>query len=73
MGSINAERIIAADHPVTMVTPGNSVSSWPEMTSEAKRVRKHLMKIGVEIVAPIVFHILMAKKQFSPANFRTVN
>jgi dimethylamine/trimethylamine dehydrogenase len=50
MGGVIAERVRATGHPVTLVTPLDSVSAWAEMTSERWRIRTHLMKIGVEIV-----------------------
>ena len=50
MGSLVAERVIAAGQRVTLVTPQDSVSYWAGMTSERWRIRTHLVKLGVEIV-----------------------
>jgi dimethylamine/trimethylamine dehydrogenase len=50
MGSVIAERVLTSGHPVTLVTPLDSVSYWAQMTSERWRIRSHLMKIGVDIV-----------------------
>ena len=50
MGSLVAERVIAAGQPVTLVTPSDSVAYWAGMTSERWRIRTRLMKLGVDIV-----------------------
>ena len=50
MGSVIAERIVASGQPVTLVTPLDSVAYWAGMTGERWRIRKHLMRLGVEIV-----------------------
>jgi dimethylamine/trimethylamine dehydrogenase len=50
MGGVIAERILATGHPVTLVTPFDSVSYWAQMTSERWRIRTHLIKLGVDIV-----------------------
>jgi dimethylamine/trimethylamine dehydrogenase len=50
MGSLVAERVIAAGQPVTLVTPQDSVAYWAGMTSERWRIRTRLMKLGVDIV-----------------------
>jgi len=50
LGSVLAERIRAAGHAVTLVTPSDSVAYWSRMTGERWRVRTHLMRLGVDIV-----------------------
>ncbi|MEM8728947.1 MAG: FAD-dependent oxidoreductase [Pseudomonadota bacterium] len=50
MASVLAERLRAADVPVTFVTEDDSVAAWAGKTSERWRVRSRLMNLGVEIV-----------------------
>jgi dimethylamine/trimethylamine dehydrogenase len=50
MGGVVAERIRAAGHAVTLVTPSDTVAEWAGKTGERWRVRSHLMRLGVDIV-----------------------
>ena len=50
MGGVIAERVRAADFPVTLVTTADRVSPWAEETGEGWRVPGRLMGLGVTIV-----------------------
>lgn len=50
MGSVITERLRAADVPVTLTMPSDSVSSWVGNTDERWRVRTKLMELGVNIL-----------------------
>jgi dimethylamine/trimethylamine dehydrogenase len=49
LGGVIAERVKAAGVPVTLCTPSDSVSHWTGMTSERRRVRSHLLRLGIGI------------------------
>ena len=49
MGGVVAERIRAAGHPVTLVTPHDAVSIWAKFTSERWRVQARLIELGIQI------------------------
>jgi len=50
MGGCLAEKFISEGHPVTLVTPSTSVSSWTEMTDEQLFIQTKLMRSGVKVV-----------------------
>ncbi|MEM6986974.1 MAG: FAD-dependent oxidoreductase [Pseudomonadota bacterium] len=49
IGAVLAESL-AANHPVTFVTPGSVVSAWTENTLEQERVQRRLVACGVSIL-----------------------
>ncbi len=50
MGGVLAERLKDAGLEVTIATPSDHISYWTGMTSERRRVRTHLMKLGIETI-----------------------
>jgi len=51
MAGALAERLAAAGHDVTYVTPEARASAWTEMTNEQHFVQARLIEAGIEIVA----------------------
>jgi dimethylamine/trimethylamine dehydrogenase len=49
MGGVIAERIRAEGNKVTYVTVTDSVSSWAGNTAERRRIRAHLMRLGIGV------------------------
>ena len=49
MGSVIAERLVAADLEVVLVTPAGQVAPWSEFTLEQKRIQRRLIELEVEI------------------------
>ena len=47
LAGVIAEKIRAAGHEVTYVSPADVVSQWAENTSERWRIRSHLMRLGI--------------------------
>ncbi|MCV2891411.1 oxidoreductase [Ruegeria aquimaris] len=50
MGGVIAERLRIAGSHVIYCTPSDSVSHWAGNTSERRRVRSHLARLGIQIV-----------------------
>jgi dimethylamine/trimethylamine dehydrogenase len=50
LGSVLAEKLHAAGHDVTLVTPADRVSAWTVNTLEQHRIQKRLMELGVHVV-----------------------
>ena len=50
MGAVMAERLRAANLPVTLVTPEDKVAAWGSFTAEQVRSQRKLLELGVAIV-----------------------
>jgi dimethylamine/trimethylamine dehydrogenase len=50
MANVIAELLVGKGIPVTLVTPGVTLSSWGGKTSEQDRVQRHMMELGVRII-----------------------
>lgn len=50
MGGVLAEKLCAAGHDVTLVTPAADASTWTHNTLEQTRIQKTLMTMGVKIM-----------------------
>lgn len=49
MGGVIAERVRQQGVEVIYVTQSDIVSAWAEMTSEGRRIRTHMMKLGIKM------------------------
>ena len=50
MGGVIAEKLRREGHEVSLVTPAPDVSTWTHKTLEQKKIQKHLIELGVELV-----------------------
>jgi len=50
MASVIAEVLRQNQVPVTLVTPGNMVSAWADMTSEQGQIHCRMVEVGVDII-----------------------